>query len=39
MSQELNKLIESILDEQTDNDEIYASELKGIYPASASGLQ
>lgn len=28
--QELNKLIESILDEQTDNDEIYASELKGI---------
>ncbi|MFH1513516.1 MAG: NYN domain-containing protein [Bacillota bacterium] len=28
--QELNKLIESILDEQTDDDEIYASELKGI---------
>ena len=28
--QELNKLIESILDEQTENDEIYASELKGI---------
>jgi len=27
---ELNKLIESILDEQTDNDELYASELKGI---------
>ena len=27
---ELNKLIESILDEQTENDEIYASELKGI---------
>ncbi len=27
---ELNKLIESILDEQTDQDEIYASELKGI---------
>ena len=28
--QELNKLIESILDEQTDQDELYASELKGI---------
>ncbi len=28
--QELNKLIESILDEQTDKDELYASELKGI---------
>lgn len=28
--QELNKLIESILDEQSENDEIYASELKGI---------
>ncbi len=27
---ELNKLIESIFDEQTDEDEIYASELKGI---------
>jgi len=27
---ELNKLIENILDEQTDNDELYASELKGI---------
>jgi hypothetical protein len=29
-AQELNKLIESILDEQTDQDELYASELKGI---------
>ena len=28
--QELNKLIESILDEQTDQDELYASELKSI---------
>ncbi len=28
--QELNKLIENILDEQTDKDELYASELKGI---------
>lgn len=28
--QELNKLIESILDERTQDDEIYASELKGI---------
>jgi hypothetical protein len=28
--QELNKLIENILDEQTDKDEIYASELKGV---------
>ncbi|MDD3213450.1 MAG: NYN domain-containing protein [Eubacteriales bacterium] len=28
--QELNKLIESILDEQTEKDELYASELKGI---------
>ena len=28
--QELNKLIVSILDEQTDQDELYASELKGI---------
>ncbi|NLI20789.1 MAG: NYN domain-containing protein [Clostridiales bacterium] len=28
--QELNKLIENILDEQIDQDEIYASELKGI---------
>ena len=27
---ELNKLIESIFEEQTDEDEIYASELKGI---------
>ncbi|NCB05764.1 MAG: NYN domain-containing protein, partial [Clostridia bacterium] len=27
---ELNKLIESILEEQTDKDELYASELKGI---------
>ena len=28
--QELNKLLASILDEQTDKDELYASELKGI---------
>ena len=28
--QELNKLLGSILDEQTDKDELYASELKGI---------
>lgn len=28
--QELNKLLTSILDEQTDKDELYASELKGI---------
>lgn len=28
--QELNKLIENILEEQTDKDELYASELKGI---------
>ncbi len=28
--QELNKLIENILDEQTEQDELYASELKGV---------
>jgi hypothetical protein len=28
--QELNKLIENVLDEQTDQDELYASELKGV---------